>query len=152
MFRITDAMDTYNSAIYMIYTKQYKLYTLKDDEDYIFYLEKENFKIAGNDPLSLLAISYINENDMQLPKEQHDLLVNQFDAIAINFILQKKFRINVTSAYSSNGYDWVGKKKDQIYYAGSVLKLLGLILLVECFGRNWQSVNIPLYLNDIPEF
>ena len=105
-----------------------------DDEDYIFYLERENFKIAGNDPLSLLAISYINDSDMQLPKEQHDLLVNQFDAIAINFILQKKFRINVTSAYSSNGYDWVGKKKDQIYYAGSVLKLLGLILLVECFG------------------
>ncbi len=32
----------------------------------------------------------------------------------------------VTSAYSSNGYDWVGKKKDEIYYAGSVLKLLGL--------------------------
>ena len=73
MFRITDAMNTYNSAIYMIYTKQYKLYTLKDDEDYIFYLEKENFKIAGNDPLSLLAISYINENDMQLPKEQYPI-------------------------------------------------------------------------------
>lgn len=80
MFQITDAMNTYNRAIDMIYTKQYKLYTLKDDEDYILYLEK-NFKIAGSDPLSLLAISYINDSDMQLPKEQHDLLVNQFDAI-----------------------------------------------------------------------
>lgn len=152
MFRITDAMNTYNMAIDIIYTKQYKLYTLRDDENYILYLEKKAFKIAGNDPLSLLAISYINDNDMQLPEEQHDLLVNQFDAIALNFMLQNKFSINVTAAYSSNGYDWVGKKKDEVYYAGSVLKLLGLILLVEYFGRNWQSVNVPLHLNDIPDF
>ena len=152
MFRITDAMNTYNYAINVIYTKQYKLYTLKDDEDYILYLEKKDFIIAGNDPLSLLAISYINDNKRQLLEEQYDLLVNQFEAVAINIILQMKYNINVTSVYSSNGYDWVGKKKDEIYYAGSVLKLLGLILLVECYGRNWQSANIPLHLNDIPEF
>lgn len=44
MFRITDAMNTYNSAIYMIYTKQYKLYTSKDDEDYIFYYRERKFQ------------------------------------------------------------------------------------------------------------
>lgn len=72
MFQITDAMNTYNKAIDMIYTKQYILYTLKDDEDYILYLEKKNFRIAGSDPFD--AMVFIPLFKMQMDRIKNNEL------------------------------------------------------------------------------
>jgi len=151
MVKIADAINTYNLAIEIILKNNYELFTKKKDEDYILYLKKNDFIEFSEEPLSLLSIMFIKENNIHINKDRINLFLHDYSSLAIKIILEKKYKLNISTKYTKKWYDWVATKKDDVFIAQSPLKLLGLILIIDFYGDDWYSVDIPFYLNEIEE-
>ena len=126
---ITDAPNTYNNAIEILYQKGYEVFLLDKDEDYLIYMKKNEEVTVANDPLSLLAISYLKENEKIVDERWEDKFMDNFSALAIKEILSRKYSIKITDKHS-DWYDWIVKKKDEMYFAQTPLRLLALLLLL----------------------
>ena len=126
---ITDAPNTYNNAIEILYQKGYEVFLLDKDEDYLIYMKKNEEVTVANDPLSLLAISYLKENGKIVDESWEDKFMDNFSALAIKEILSRKYSIKITDKHS-DWYDWIVKKKDEMYFAQTPLRLLALLLLL----------------------
>ncbi|EPD27141.1 hypothetical protein SAMN05444420_11111 [Capnocytophaga granulosa] len=126
---ITDAPNTYNNAIEILYQKGYEVFLLDKDEDYLIYMKKNEEVTVANDPLSLLAISYLKEKGKIVDKCWEVKFMDNFSALAIKEILSRKYSIKITDKHS-DWYDWIVKKKDEMYFAQTPLRLLALLLLL----------------------
>ena len=126
---ITDAPNTYNNAIEILYQKGYEVFLLDKDEDYLIYMKKNEEVTVANDPLSLLAISYLKEKGKIVDKCWEVKFMDNFSALAIKDILSRKYSIKITDKHS-DWYDWIVKKKDEMYFAQTPLRLLALLLLL----------------------
>jgi len=129
---ITDAPNTYNNAIEILYQKGYEVFLLDKDEDYLIYMKKNEEVTVANDPLSLLAISYLKENGKIVDESWEDKFMDNFSALAIKEILSRKYSIKITDKHS-DWYDWIVKKKDEMYFAQTPLRLLALLLLIDYY-------------------
>ena len=56
--------------------------------------------------------------------------MDNFSALAIKEILSRKYSIKITDKHS-DWYDWIVKKKDEMYFAQTPLRLLALLLLID---------------------
>ena len=159
---ITDAPNTYNNAIEILYQKGYEVFLLDKDEDYLIYMKKNEEVTVANDPLSLLAISYAKEDDVLgtwLVKENgkivdeswEDKFMDNFSALAIKEILSRKYSIKITDKHS-DWYDWIVKKKDEMYFAQTPLRLLALLLLIDYYGWDWYKIAVPSHLNELKSY
>lgn len=151
MISITDAINTYNLAIEIIYKKGYELFTQSSDKDFILYVKKDDFFEFAEEPLSLLSIIYIKENKMEIDDDRIDLLLNSYSSMAVDIILDKKYKVELSKKYSSKWHDWIASKKDITCIAKSPLRLLALILIINSYGNNWYSIDIPFCLNNLEE-
>lgn len=75
---ITDAPNTYNNAIEILYQKGYEVFLLDKDEDYLIYMKKNEEVTVANDPLSLLSISYLKENGKIVDERWEDKFMELF--------------------------------------------------------------------------
>ena len=148
---ITDAPNTYNNAIEILYQKGYEVFLLDKDEDYLVYMKKNEEVTVANDPLSLLAISYLKENGKIVDKDWEDKFMDNFSSLAIKEILSRKYSIKITDKHS-DWYDWIVKKKDEMYFAQTPLRLLALLLLIDYYGRDWYKIAVPSHLNELKSY
>ena len=148
---ITDAPNTYNNAIEILYQKGYEVFLLDKDEDYLIYMKKNEEVTVANDPLSLLAISYLKENGKILDECWEDKFMDNFSALAIKEILSRKYSIKITDKHS-DWYDWIVKKKDEMYFAQTPLRLLALLLLIDHYGWDWYKIAVPSHINELKSY
>ena len=148
---ITDAPNTYNNAIEILYQKGYEVFLLDKDEDYLIYMKKNEEVTVANDPLSLLAISYLKENGKIVDKDWEDKFMDNFSSLAIKEILSRKYSLKCTDLLAA-GSDWIVKKKDEMYFAQTPLRLLALLLLIDYYGRDWYKIAVPSHLNELKSY
>ena len=148
---ITDAPNTYNNAIEILYQKGYEVFLLDKDEDYLIYMKKNEEVTVANDPLSLLAISYLKEKGKIVDKCWEVKFMDNFSALAIKEILSRKYSIKITDKHS-DWYDWIVKKKDEMYFAQTPLRLLALLLLIDHYGWDWYKIAIPSYVSELKSY
>ena len=148
---ITDAPNTYNNAIEILYQKGYEVFLLDKDEDYLIYMKKNEEVTVANDPLSLLAISYLKENGKIVDESWEDKFMDNFSALAIKEILSRKSSIRITDKHS-DWYDWIVKKKDEMYFAQTPLRLLALLLLIDYYGWDWNKIAVPSHTNELKSY
>jgi len=147
---ITDAPNTYNNAIEILYQKGYEVFLLDKDEDYLIYMKKNEEVTVANDPLSLLAISYLKENGKIVDESWEDKFMDNFSALAIKEILIRKYSIKITDKHS-DWYDWIVKKKDEMSEKITTVKELlteFVTINVEKFNEGYTENDIVPYLTD----
>lgn len=142
---VSDALNTYNHSIHILKGKGYSIY-LKD-EDYILHLEKDDFTLKAEDPLSLLTLVFFKENNLSIHEDRRDLYMNDYSSYSVNEVCKRGYEVFIQN--NSDWYDWCARDKKMSFYASSPLKLLGLILMIEVFGKDWQEFDVPLYLNEL---
>ncbi|EKY11782.1 hypothetical protein HMPREF9075_00539 [Capnocytophaga sp. oral taxon 332 str. F0381] len=79
---ITDAFNTYNYALDLLYKEKYEVFTMSKDEEYILYIQKEDDITFAEEPLSLLAITYLRRT-ISIDKDRIDIFMNDYSALAI---------------------------------------------------------------------
>ena len=126
---ITDAFNTYNYALDLLYKEKYEIFTMSKDEEYILYIQKEDDITFAEEPLSLLAITYLRRT-ISIDKDRIDIFM---------------------SDYCPDWYDWIATKNSDMYIAQTPLRLLSLILIVDSYGIDWNRHKIPCYLNNIKD-
>ena len=127
---ITDAFNTYNYALDLLYKEKYEVFTMSKDEEYILYIQKEDDITFAEEPLSLLAITYLRRT-ISIDKDRIDIFMNDYSALAIKDIIERK--------------------NSDMYIAQTPLRLLSLILIVDSYGIDWNRHKIPCYLNNIKD-
>jgi len=144
---VSDALNTYNYAIDILKKKGYSIFLKDEDEDYILYLEKGTVTFSAEEPLSLLSLVYLNENNLNIHEDRIDFFMDNNTSFSIKEISNKGYNLSIEN--NSDWYNWIATNKELTYYASSPLKVLGLILIIEVFGLDWQNFDIPLYLNEL---
>ena len=147
---ITDAFNTYNYALDLLYKEKYEVFTMSKDEEYILYIQKEDDITFAEEPLSLLAITYLRRT-ISIDKDRIDIFMNDYSALAIKDIIERNCKLSITSDYCPDWYDWIATKNSDMYIAQTPLRLLSLILIVDSYGIDWDRHKIPCYLNNIKD-
>lgn len=148
MITISDALNTHNYSIDILKKKGYSIFLKDEDEDYLLYLVKKEIKFQSEDPLSLLSLVYLTENKLLIDEDRIDRYMDNYSAYSIKVMHNDK-GFNIKILDNGDWYDWTASKGDRKFFASSPLKLLGLILMIEEFGENWQDIVVPLYLNEL---
>ena len=147
---ITDAFNTYNYALDLLYKEKYEVFTMSKDEEYILYIQKEDDITFAEEPLSLLAITYLRRT-ISIDKDRIDIFINDYSALAIKDIIEWNCKLSITSEYCPDWYGWIATKNSDMYIAQTPLRLLSLILIVDSYGIDWNRHKIPCYLNNIKD-
>ena len=93
---ITDAFNTYNYALDLLYKEKYEVFTMSKDEEYILYIQKEDDITFAEEPLSLLAITYLRRT-ISIDKDRIDIFMNDYSALAIKDIIERNCKLSITS-------------------------------------------------------